>query len=89
VSKQLTAWTFVISLLKLSAPPAFAADDAALAKDLTAVITSQGFVCAKVIKISKQADTDYLVGCQEGSNYEIVADAQGKLVAHPLGKKIH
>jgi aminoglycoside phosphotransferase len=76
-------------MLTFSALPALAADEAALSKDLTAVIASQGLPCGKVVKIETQAERDYLVACQEGSNYQIVANAQGKLTAQPLGKKIH
>jgi hypothetical protein len=89
VSDKLTAWIAVLVFPCLASLPAPAADDATLSKDLTAVITAQGLRCPKVIKISKQAEADYLVACQDGSNYQIVADEQGKLVAHPLGMKIH
>jgi len=89
VSRQLTAWMWASFSLTFSSLPVFAADDPALGKSLTSVLASQGLACGKVTKIRTQADGDYLVACQDGSNYQIVADAQGKLIAHPLGVKIH
>jgi hypothetical protein len=89
VRKQLTAWVVAIFVPTLSGLPALAADDPALSKDLTSVIASQGLPCGKVVRINTQADRDYLVACQDGSNYQIVANAQGKLAAQPLGIKIH
>jgi hypothetical protein len=89
VSRQWTAWMWASFGLTFSALSVFAADDPALGKSLTSVLASQGLACGKVTKIRTQADGDYLVACQDGSNYQIVADAQGKLTAHPLGMKIH
>lgn len=89
MSRQLTVWVSAIFVLGLSALPAFAADDPALSKDLTSLIASQGLPCGRIVKINTQAERDYLVACQDGSNYQIVANAQGKLVAQPLGMKIH
>jgi hypothetical protein len=79
----------VIFTLALSARAARAAPDAELSKELLAVITSQTFTCGKILKIDTQADRDYLVECQNGNSYDINADAQGNLVAHPLGHKFH
>jgi hypothetical protein len=89
VGKHLTAWMWASFSLTFAALPGFAADDPALGKNLTSVLASQGLACGKVTKIRTQADGDYLVACQDGSSYQIVADAQGKLIAHPLGMKIH
>jgi hypothetical protein len=89
VSKQLGTWMWAMFSLTFSALPVFAADDPALAKSLTSILASQGLACGKVTKIRTQSDADYLVACQDGSNYQIAPDAQGKLIAHPLGMKIH
>jgi hypothetical protein len=79
----------VIFTLGLSALPARAAPDADLSKELLAVFASQAFTCGKIAKIDTQADRDYLVECQNGNSYVVNADAEGKLVAHPLGHKFH
>jgi hypothetical protein len=73
-----------VTLCTLSAG---AADDAALNKDLSAVIAAQQLPCGKIVNISTQADRDYLVACKDGSNYQITANADGALLAHPLGQK--
>jgi len=89
VSNYLTAAATVIFALGIYAQPALAAPDADLSKELSAVIAAQEFSCGKIVKIDTQADRDYLVECQNSNSYEINADAQGKLVAHPLGHKFH
>ena len=89
MSKYLTAAYTVIVTLGASAAPALAAPDPQLSKELLAVITSHEFTCGKIVQIDTQADRDYLVECQNGNSYEINADAQGKLAAHPLGQKFH
>jgi hypothetical protein len=71
----------------LSTTPSRAADDAALNKDLILLITAQHLPCGKIVKISTQADRDYLVSCLDGSNYQIVPNSDGALVAHALGQK--
>lgn len=89
MSKNLTAAVMVTLALGLSALPARAAPDPELSKELLAVIAAQTFTCGKILKIDTQADRDYLVDCQNGNSYEVNADSQGKLVAHPLGHKFH
>jgi len=89
MSRQLTARVAAFVMLGLCARAVCAAEDPTLGKELTAIISSQGYSCGKVVQISTQAERDYLVACQDGSNYQIDANAQGKLVAHPLGQKIH
>jgi aminoglycoside phosphotransferase len=72
------------------AHPASAADDTALTKELTAVIAAQHLSCGKIVNISTQAERDYLVTCQDGSNYQINPNSNGELAPHPLGqKRIH
>ena len=67
--------------------PARSADDAALTTELTAVIATQHLPCGKIVHISTQAERDYLVTCQDGSNYQINPNANGELAPHPLGQK--
>jgi hypothetical protein len=89
MSRRLTAAGAAILILGLATVAARAAPDVNLSKELLAVVTSQEFACGKIVKIDTQADRDYLVECENGNTYEINADAQGKLVAHPLGHKMH
>jgi hypothetical protein len=87
VSKHLIVWVVANLSVALYVTPTHAADDAALAKDLTSAIAAQHLPCGKIVNISIQADRDYLVSCQDGSNYQIVPNSDGTLVAHPLGQK--
>ena len=88
MTKNLTAAALGLVLLAFFAA-APAADDPALSKELLGVLGAQNLPCGKITNVSKQAERDYLVACQNGITYEINADAQGTLVAHLLGQKIH
>lgn len=83
--------TAVMLLLMLAplAARATAADAAALNKELSSVIDAKHLPCGQIIHVSTQSDRDYLVSCKDGSNYQVIADSQGQLVAHPLGQKTH
>jgi len=87
VSKYLMVWVVASLSVALAATLARAADDAALNKDLIALIAAQHLPCGKITHVSTQAERDYLVSCQDGSNYIVTANAEGKLVAQPLGQK--
>jgi aminoglycoside phosphotransferase len=90
VRKHLTAWLVASLSVAFYTLPARSADDAALNKELTALLGAQHLPCGKIVNISTQADRDYLVSCQDGSNYQINANSDGQLMPHPLGqKKIH
>jgi hypothetical protein len=89
VSKYLTAWAVAILSAALDVTATRAADEAALGKELAAVIDAKHLPCGKIVHVSTQSERDYLVSCKDGSNYEINADSQGQLLAHPLGQKTH
>jgi hypothetical protein len=71
----------------LVATPLLAADQAALGKELTALLAAQNLPCGKIVNINTQAERDYLVTCKDGNSYQIVPNAQGELAALPLGQK--
>jgi len=89
VTKKLMACVLAISMLSLAALPALAVPDPALSKELMSLLVAQAAPCGKIVNIDTQMERDYLVACQNGSSYEINEDAQGKLVVHSLGQKIH
>jgi hypothetical protein len=89
VRKELMACVLGISLMSLAALPALAVPDPALSKELMSLLVAQALPCGKIVNIDTQMERDYLVACQNGSSYEVNEDAQGKLVAHLLGQKIH
>jgi hypothetical protein len=88
MNKYLTAAALGIVIVALFAPAARAGDDLALSKELTSVIVLQGLPCSKIVTVNTQSERDYLVACQDGNNYEIAANSQGKLIARALGQKL-
>jgi len=87
VRKYLPFCTVVLLAVPLFATPALAADQAALDKELAALLAAQNLPCGKIVHISTQAERDYLVTCKDGNSYQIVPNAQGELAALPLGQK--
>jgi len=57
-----------------------APDEAAVAKDLTAVIALQSLPCGKVVSTKKQAENDYIATCQDGNLYRVFVNAGGRVV---------
>ena len=62
------------------AVPSFAADEAALKKDLTAVIALQGLPCGEVVAVTVQAENDYAVSCKDENKYHVYLNAAGRVV---------
>jgi hypothetical protein len=71
---------FAIVVAAFSAVPAVAADDAALMKDLTAVIALNGLPCGQVVAVKVQAENDYAASCQDGNKYRVYLNAAGRVV---------
>lgn len=61
--------------------PSRAAEDAALLKDLTAVIALLGVPCGQVVRAQRQADNDHIAACENGSRYRVYLNAEGRVVA--------
>ena len=67
-------------VLAAFAAPAFAGDDEALKKDLTAVIALQGLPCGEVVAVTTQAESDYAVTCKDANKYRVYLNAAGRVV---------
>ena len=67
-------------VLALLAAPAFAQDDEALKKDLTAVIALQGLPCGEVVTVTVQAESDFAVTCKDANKYRVYLNAAGRVV---------
>ena len=80
MNKRILAVTQSLFLAAFFALPSFAADDAALKKDLTAVIALQGFPCGEVVSVKTQAENDYAVLCKDGNRYHVYLNAAGRVV---------
>ena len=55
-------------------------NDAAVVKDLTAVIALQGKPCGQVVSATQQGENDYVATCQDGNRYRIFTTADGRVV---------
>lgn len=58
-----------------------AADDAALLKDMTAVIALLGLPCGQVVNAVRQGENDHLVTCKDGNRYHVFVNAEGRVIA--------
>lgn len=62
------------------AVPSFAADDAALRKDMSSVIALQGLPCGQVVAVKVNAENDYACSCKDGNRYRVYMNAAGRVV---------
>jgi hypothetical protein len=60
-----------VAVAALLALPSFAADDAAIRKDLTAVIALHGLPCGEVTQAERKGDNDYVATCKDGGKYRV------------------
>ena len=74
-------WVALLLLLLSVQLPSRAADDAALRKDLTAVIALLGLPCGQVVSATRLKDDDHAVTCHDGSRYRVFINAEGRVVA--------
>jgi hypothetical protein len=81
MNKRAKGWVLMVVLAAFFAGPSRAADDAALAKDLTAVITLLGLPCGQVVSVKRQGDNDNIAACQDGNRYRVFLNAEGRVVA--------
>lgn len=65
----------------IAAAPAAAADNGALARDLTATISLLGLPCGQVVSVVTQGDRDHLATCSNGIRYRVYVNPQGKVAA--------
>jgi hypothetical protein len=75
------ASALLLPLAMLFAGPSPAAEDAALLKDLTAVIMLLGLPCGQVLSAKRQADNDHIASCANGLRYRVFVNAEGRVVA--------
>ena len=57
-----------------------ATSEVPVAKDLTAVIALQGLPCGQVVSVSQQAENDYVASCDDGHQYRVFVNAEGRVV---------
>jgi len=77
--KMKLALTAMLATCYATAP--MAANDAALLKDMTAVIALLGLPCGQAVSAVRQGENDHLVTCKDGSRYRVFVNADGRVVA--------
>ena len=76
------ALALLLVLIGFLAGPSFAAqdDEAALKKDLTAVIALHGLPCGEVVAVTVQAERDYLASCKDSNKYRVYENDKGRVM---------
>jgi hypothetical protein len=80
MSRRAKVGAVVASTATLVAGASWAADDPAVLRDLTAVISLQGQPCGQVVTATKQGDNDYVVACKDGNRYRVFVSPEGRVV---------
>ena len=78
---RMKAWAVVVGTMAVLGISSMAtAQDAAVLKDLTAVIALNGQSCGEVVSAVREGESDYLASCKDGNNYRVFTTAQGRVV---------
>lgn len=75
------SWMLVALLTVACTLPSRAAEDAAVLKDLTAVIALLGLPCGEVVSAKRLKDDDHIATCKDGKRYRVFINADGRVVA--------
>jgi hypothetical protein len=81
VRKRVKGWALSVVMTMLSAGTSFAADDASVLKDLTAVIALQALPCGQVVSVVRQGENDYIASRQDGNRYRVFVNSAWRVVA--------
>jgi len=81
MSKRMKRWTLIAVVTVLIAGPSLAADDASVARDLTATITLLGLPCGQVVSVIRRGDNDYVATCKDKNRYRVFVNVEGRVVA--------
>lgn len=81
MSKRMKSCVWIVVMMAFCTAPSLAADEAALAKDMTSVIALLGLPCGQVVSVKRQGDNDHIASCQDGNRYRVFLNAEGRVVA--------
>ena len=79
--KNIKGWILIFAISAFLVGNARAAEDAALLKDLTAVIALLGLPCGQVVSATRLKDNDHVATCKDGNRYRVFVNAEGRVVA--------
>lgn len=82
MNRRIRIFAYSLLFAGVLAAPSFAQqqDEAALKKDLTAVIALHGQPCGEVIGVKTQKENDYLASCKDGNRYHVYENEKGRVV---------
>jgi hypothetical protein len=80
MNRRIRTFAYSFLVAGLMATPLFAQDEAALKKDLTAVIALHGQPCGEVVNVTTQKEKDYLASCKDGNRYHVYENDKGRVV---------
>jgi hypothetical protein len=84
VKQNSTILALIVAMASSYVVPSLAADPPAggipVAKDLTAVIALQGLPCGQVVSVSQKGENDYIAKCQDGNEYRVFVNPDGRVV---------
>jgi hypothetical protein len=75
------ALCWALTAFAMNTAPALAAENASLAKDLTATISVLGLPCGQVVNVVTQGNRVYLATCSDKNRYRVYVNAQGRVAA--------
>jgi len=78
MTKRLAHSLLVVTCL--ATPVLAQQDEAALKKDLTAVIALQGQPCGEVVSVQVLKQNDYAATCKDGNKYHVYENAKGRVI---------
>lgn len=81
MNSQIRNRTLILVTMLSCAGPVIAAENDALAKDLTSTISLLGLPCGQVVNVVTQADRDYIATCSDKNRYRIYLNPQGRVAA--------
>jgi hypothetical protein len=81
MNKHAKAWVLTAVMMTFFIGPSWAAEDAALLKDMTSVIALLGQPCGQVVSVIKKGDNDHIATCKDGNRYRVFLNADGRVVA--------
>ena len=82
MNRRIRTFAYSLLLAGVLATPSFAQqqDEAALKKDLTAVIALHGQPCGEVVGVTTQKEKDYLASCKDGNRYRVYENEKGRVM---------
>ena len=85
MNRRMKRWTVaVLAMSAVTGASAASGQDAAVLKDLAAVIALNGQSCGQVVSAVRQKDNDYVATCRDGNRYRVFTNPEGRVVVQKV-----